>query len=84
VRPLDASDLAVSGHANLAAEGPPPARPSAGARTSSAADAAKQNHEEKNPHHANNHPKNRVIHMPLPPFHWLNLVKGVHLEPSLG
>jgi len=55
------------GHANLAAEAPPPAKPSAAAQTSSPAGAAQQEQEEENPHHADNHPKNRVIHTPLPP-----------------
>jgi hypothetical protein len=50
------------GRANLAAEWPPSAKPSTAARTSSAAGAAKQRQEEKNPHHADNHLKNRVVH----------------------
>jgi hypothetical protein len=74
----------LRGHANLPAEGPPPAKPSTAARTSFAAEAAKQKHEEENPHHAHNHPKNRVIHMPLPSLRWLNLPKCVLLGPSLG
>ena len=70
----------LRGHASLAAESPPPAKPSTPARTSSAAGAAKQKHEEKNPHHADNHPKNRVVHMPLPPLRWLNLVEAFFLS----
>jgi hypothetical protein len=50
-----------AGQANLAAEGPPPAKPSTAARTSFAADAAEWEHEEKNAHHADNHPKNGVV-----------------------
>jgi hypothetical protein len=69
----------LRGHANLAAEAPPPAKPSTAARTSFAAEAAKQEDEEKNPDHADDHPKNRVVHMPLPSLRWLNLPKGVLL-----
>ena len=62
-----------AGQANLAAEGPPPAKPSTAARTSFAADAAEWEHEEKNAHHADNHPKNGVVHMPLPSLLWRDL-----------
>lgn len=69
------------GHANLATERPAAAKPSTDARTSSAAGAAKQNHEEKYPHHADNYPKNWVVHMSLHSLRSLNLVKCVLLEP---
>jgi hypothetical protein len=69
------------GHANLAAEGPPPAKPATAAGTSSAG-AAKQKQEEKNPHHADYDPQNRVVHMPLLP--WLTFVKGVLTWAFLG
>ena len=68
----------------LAAESP--AKPSTATRTcdrtSSAAEAAKQKHEEKNPHHADYHPKNRVVHVPLPSLRWLPLGQGALREPS--
>lgn len=79
-RPHLAVENPIAGHANLAAESPPPAKPSTAARTSSAAGAAEQKHEEKNPYHADNHPKNRVVHLPPPPLRWLPLVKGVFLS----
>jgi hypothetical protein len=74
----------LRGLANLPAEGPPAAKPSTAARTSFAAEAAKQKHEEKNPHHADNHPKNRVVHMPLPSLRWLNLPHWAFFWAFLG
>jgi hypothetical protein len=71
------------GLANLATESPPPAKPAPAAQTSSPG-AAKQEHEEKNPHRADNHPKNRVIHVPLPPSLGELGAKGFLLLPSLA
>jgi hypothetical protein len=46
-----------------------------------AAGHAKQENEEKNAYHADYHPKNRVVHLPLPSLRWLNLPKGVLPSP---
>jgi hypothetical protein len=50
----------------LAAESPSSAATRTCDRTLPATGYAKQENEEKNRHHADHHPKNRVVHMPLP------------------